>query len=51
MPDYDIIIRKCSAGFIAVLIIDGKKLYRTKEIKSDAVAALTDVQLWMQHNL
>jgi hypothetical protein len=51
MALYDIIIRKYLSGFIAALIIDGKKLYRTGEYKSSAVAALTDVQFWMQHNL
>ena len=51
MPDYDIILRKCSAGFLGILMVDGEEKYRTGTHHSGPVAALTTVQFWMQMNL
>jgi len=52
MPsEYEIILKRCSPGvFIGILMLNGVERYQTKD-KSSAVAALTDVQFWMQMNI
>jgi hypothetical protein len=52
MPtEYDIILKHSSAGWLGILMIDGKEKYRTGNHKTGPVAALTAVQFWMQSNL
>ncbi|MGD0331457.1 MAG: hypothetical protein ABSB40_13600 [Nitrososphaeria archaeon] len=52
MPsEYEIVLRHSSAGWLGILMIEGKEHYRTGTHQQGPVAALTAVQFWMQSNL
>ena len=49
-PEYEIVLRHSSAGWLGILITGDVEKYRTGIHKSSPVAALTAVQFWIQQH-